>query len=258
VLRQVYLYRGSPVRILPLFAWVAIDVLLWGFFTRYVNSVAAPRLDFVPAVLGAVMMWDFLIRVMQGLTTTFFEDVWSRNFLNVFASPLSITEYVSGLVVSSVASSAVGLLVMLIMASVVFGLSFFVYGLAIIPLMLVLFLFGVTLGILSCAVVIRLGPAAEWLIWPLPAMLSPLACVFYPLSALPHWLQIPARMMPPAYVFEAMRGIVAGRGFSGASFAIAVVMAIVYVMLAGWFFAHIYRYAVRMGLIARYSAESVS
>jgi ABC-2 type transport system permease protein len=144
------------------------------------------------------------------------------------------------------------------MASAVFGLSFFVYGLPIIPMVLILFLFGVMLGILSCAVVIRLGPAAEWLIWPLPAMLSPLACVFYPLSALPGWLQIPARLIPPSYVFESMRGIVAGRGFSAGSLAMAGGMAIVYVLLAGWFFTRIYRYAVRTGLIARYSAESVS
>jgi ABC-2 type transport system permease protein len=204
------------------------------------------------------MMWDFLIRVMQGVTTTFFEDVWSRNFLNMFASPLSISEYVSGLVVSSIANSTVGLLTMLVFASAVFGLSFFIYGLPIVPLVLVLFVFGVTLGILSCAIVLRLGPAAEWLIWPLPALLSPLACVFYPLSALPRWLQVLARIIPPSYVFESMRGIVAGRGVSFGSVAAAGGMAIAYLALAGWFFTHIYGYAVRTGLIARYSAESVN
>ncbi len=258
VLRQFYLYRGSPARILPLFGWVAIDVLLWGFFSRYMNGLASSRLNFVPAFLGCVMMWDFLIRVMQGVTTTFFEDVWSRNFLNVFASPLSISEYVGGLVVSSIANSTVGLLTMLVIASVVFGLSFFIYGLPIIPLVLVLFVFGVTLGILSCAIVLRLGPAAEWLIWPLPALLSPLACVFYPLSALPGWLQVFARLVPPSYVFESMRGIVAGRGVAFGTFAAAGGMAIAYLALAGWFFTYIYGYAVRTGLIARYSAESVN
>ena len=34
VLRQIYLLRGSPQRVLPLFAWVAIDIVLWGFITR--------------------------------------------------------------------------------------------------------------------------------------------------------------------------------------------------------------------------------
>jgi ABC-2 type transport system permease protein len=34
VLRHFYLLRGSPARVLPLFAWVAIDMVLWGFITK--------------------------------------------------------------------------------------------------------------------------------------------------------------------------------------------------------------------------------
>src|SRR5580700_5248915 len=97
VLRQLYLFRGSPARILPLFGWVAIDVILWGFITRYLNSFTSGY-SLVPALLGAVLLWDFFARVMQGVTMAFFEDVWSRNFLNIFATPLSISEYVGGLV----------------------------------------------------------------------------------------------------------------------------------------------------------------
>ncbi len=258
VLRQFYLLRGSPARILPMFAWVAIDIVLWGLFTRYLNTVASAGFNFIPAVLGALLLWDYLVRVMQGVTVAFFEDVWSRNFLNIFATPLSITEYVSGLVISSVATSAVGLAAMLALATTVFGLSFFVYGLLIVPFLLVLFLFGVALGIFGCAVVLRLGPAAEWLIWPVPAMLSPLACVFYPRSALPRWLQYPARLLPPSYVFEAMRNIVSGRAISPWSLMLSAGLALLYILLAGWFFTRIYKYVVRSGLVARYSAESLS
>src|SRR5919112_3410847 len=109
VVRQYYLYRGSPARVMSLFAWIAIDIVLWGFISRYLNTVASPGYNFVPALLGAVLLWDFFTRVMQGVTMAFFEDVWSRNFLNVFASPLSISEYVGGLVLSAVATSAIGL-----------------------------------------------------------------------------------------------------------------------------------------------------
>jgi ABC-2 type transport system permease protein len=257
-LRQFYLYRGSPARILPMFAWVAIDVVLWGFITRYLNSVASAGFNFVPAMLGAVLLWDFLTRVMQGVTTAFFEDVWSRNFLNVFATPLSISEYVAGLVLSSIATSAVGLAVMLALATTAFGLSFFVYGLLLAPFLLILFLFGVSLGIVGCAVVLRLGPAAEWLIWPIPALLSPLACVFYPLSALPRWMQYPARLLPPSWVFESMRKVVSGGSPSWFDLLCATALAFLFLFLAGWFFTRIYRYVLRSGLIARYSAESVS
>src|SRR5689334_23497109 len=116
-LRYYYLLRGSPARVIPLFAWVAIDIVLWGFITKYLNSVASPGFNFVPALLGAVLLWDFLVRVMQGVTIAFFEDVWSRNFLNIFASPLLITEYVAGLVLSSMTTSSVGLVVMLVLAT---------------------------------------------------------------------------------------------------------------------------------------------
>jgi ABC-2 type transport system permease protein len=257
-LRQFYLLRGSPVRILPTFAWVAIDIILWGFITRYLNTVASAGFNFVPALLGAVLLWDFLVRVMQGLTTAFFEDVWTRNFLNIFATPLSIAEYITGLVFASIGTSMFGLVVMIVLATFVFGLSFFVYGALLIPFFLVLFLFGIALGIFGCALVLRMGPAAEWLIWPIPALLSPLACVFYPLSALPVWLQYPARLLPPSWVFEAMRKLVAGRPVAASDLFISLALSLFYMLLAGWFFTRIFKYVLRSGLIARYSAESVS
>jgi ABC-2 type transport system permease protein len=258
VLRQFYLLRGSPVRLLPLFAWVAIDIVVWGLITRYLNSVASAGFNFVPALLGAVLLWDFLVRVMQGVTTAFFEDVWSRNFLNIFATPLAIPEYVTGLVLSSIATSGLGLAAMLVLATSLFGLSFFVYGVMLIPFLLVLFLFAVALGIFACGLVLRLGPAAEWLIWPIPAILSPFACVFYPLSALPVWMRYPARLLPPSYVLEAMRMIVRGESPSALTVLGSAGLAFVYILAAGWFFTRIYRHAVRTGLIARYSAESLT
>jgi ABC-2 type transport system permease protein len=80
VLRQVYLMRGSPVRLFPMVTWVAIDIVLWGFITRYLNTVSGAGMDFVPTLLGGVLLWDFCTRIMQGVTTAFLEDVWSRNF----------------------------------------------------------------------------------------------------------------------------------------------------------------------------------
>lgn len=202
-LRHYYLLRGSLARFLPLFAWVAIDMVLWGFMSRYLNTVTSQEYNFVPVLLGAVLLWDFFIRVMQGVTMVFFEDVWSRNFLNMFASPLTISEYLGGLVLSSIATSTLGLLVMLVLASTVFGLSFAAYGVLFVPFLLVLFLFGIALGIFGCALVLRLGPASEWFVWPIPALLSPFAGVFYPLSTLPAWMQAVSHLLPPSYVFEA-------------------------------------------------------
>lgn len=257
VLRQFYLIRGSFSRVFPLFAWAAVDMVLWGFLTRYLNTVASAGFDFVPALLGAVLLWDFFIRIMQGVTMAFFEDVWTRNFLNIFASPLLVSEYVSGLVLSSILTSMVGLAVMLLIAAAFFKLSFIVYGLAVIPFLLVLFLFGIALGIFGSALVLRLGPASEWFIWPIPALISPFVGVLYPISTLPQWMQSIASILPPSYVFEGLRAIISGGTASGPALVLGALLAIGYIFLAYWFFIRVYQYSLRSGLIARYSAENL-
>lgn len=258
VLRQYYLLRGSAARLIPLFAWVTVDMLLWGFITRYLNTIASPGFNFVPALLGAVLLWDFLGRVMQGVTTGFFEDVWSRNFLNIFATPLTTPEYVSGLVLTSICTSAVGLVVMILLATLVFGLSLLTYGVMLVPFVMVLFLFGVALGIFGSAMVLRLGPAAEWFVWPIPALISPFAGVFYPLSTLPAWMQAVSHVLPPAYVFESIRTIVKGGAVGPTPLIVGGALAAVYVVAASWTFERVYLYAVRTGLLARYSAETTA
>src|SRR5580658_4790554 len=134
VLRQLFLYRSSPQRVVPMFAWVALDIVLWGFISRYLMTAAArPGINFIATLLGAVLLCDFLTRVMQGVTMAFFEDVWSRNFLNFFATPLRTSEYLAGLVSTGVVTSLLGLVVMLILAQAAFGLSFLSYGVALAP-----------------------------------------------------------------------------------------------------------------------------
>ncbi len=257
-LRQYYLMRTSPTRLVPLFAWAAIDVVLWGFIARYLNGVTEGGPNFTFTLLGAVLLWNFFTRVMHGITTAFLEDVWSRNFLNVFATPLRVSEYVTGLVATSIATSMVGLVVMLTLATGVFGLSFFAYGAAALPFVLVLFLFGIALGIFASAMVLRLGPASEWLVWPIPALLSPFAAVFYPVAVLPEWMQWFSHLLPPSYVFEGMRAIVAGRAFSWSMLAWGFGLALAQIGIAQYVFVRVFRATVKSGLLARYSAESVA
>lgn len=257
VLRIFYLMRGSFTRVFPLFAWAAIDIILWGFITRYLDTVQS-TFNFVSTLLGAVLLWDFFTRSMFGISTSFFEDVWSRNFLNIFATPLRISEYLVGLVAASMLTSFLGLVIMLALATFVFGLWIFSYGVLVVVIVLGLFLFGIAFGIFAIGIVLRLGPAAEWFIWPMPAVLAPIAAVFYPVSALPIWLQPLARLLPASYLFEALRALVARHTVPMDQLWIGCVLATVYVVLASWFFRGMYLHAVRTGLVARYSAETVS
>jgi ABC-2 type transport system permease protein len=233
-------------------------MLLWGFMARYLNRVSAAGFDFVAQLVGAVLFWDFFTRVMQGVTTAFFEDVWSRNFLNLFATSLKIREYVSGLVITSVATSCIGMLPVLLIAVFVFGLTLMTSLPTLVLSLLVLFLYGTALGLLACALVLRLGPASEWLVWPIPAILSPFAGVFYPLDTLPPWMRAIGRLLPPSYVFESLRAQLAGQPSDHTLLLGAAGFALLQLLACAWLFARVHKLAVRSGLLARYSAEAVT
>ena len=160
--------------------------------------------------------------------------------------------------VTGIGASVIGLITMFALAWAAFGLSFLAFRAAIAPFLMVLFLTGIAIGIAAAAIVLRLGPAAEWLIWPIPTLISPFAGVFYPVSILPAWMRTISSILPPSYVFEGMRAVVAGKPVPWDRLALGGALAVVYVVLACLFFARVYRHAMRTGLIARYSAETVS
>src|SRR5262249_22700896 len=131
-------------------------------------------------------------------------------------------------------------------------------GARLVPFLLVLFLFGVALGIMGIAVVLRFGPAGEWFVWPIPAIVSPFAGVFYPVSTLPRWMGVIAHAMPPSYWFDGMRRIMSGGTFDSAALYWGIGLAALYIGLACLLFARVYAHVVRSGLLARYTSESVN
>lgn len=256
VLKQFYLVRGSVPRVIQLFIWVAVDMVLWGFMSHYLNSFNAARYNFVTVLLGAVFLWDIMIRILQGTTMGYMEDSWARNHFNVFVSPISIGSYLTGLIMASVMTSTLTLVVMVILAWGLFGLSLLTFGLALFPFLMILFLFGITLGIIGCALMLRMGPSAEWLVWPIPFVISPFAGVFYPLSTLPLWMQDVAKGVPVSYVFENIRSISAGGTLAVSDMIMGITVSLLYLLIACGIFAAVFRRALRTGAIARYGADN--
>jgi ABC-2 type transport system permease protein len=59
-------------------------------------------------------------------------------------------------------------------------------------------------------------------------------------------------------VFEALRAIAQGRSFEPLLLVLGTGLAAAYVVAAAWVFTRVYRHALRTGLIARYSAETIT
>lgn len=255
-LRQMFLIKSNPVRLLSLFMWLVINIIQWGFITKYLGSFNGAVFNIVTIILGAIILWEFMSRIQQGTMMSFLEDVWSQNFINFFASPLQVKEYLAGLILTSIITSFVGFFIMALIAGFIFGFNIFVIGLYIIPFMFLLFIFGMAMGIFVTGLIFKWGPSAEWIAWPVPMILSIFVGVFYPISTLPEYLQYISKILPPTYVFESIRSVLAGNFNIGLNLLIGFALAIVYLLIAYLFFLLVYKHNLKTGAISKFGAES--
>ena len=137
----------------------------------------------------------------------FLEEIWSRNFTNLFVAPLKVSEIITALTSTALLRTLIGIIPAIILMNPLFGVSLLQMGPPLFLLFLSLYLFGTTLGLLVTSGLLRFGPAFENVAWSSLFILAPLGCVYYPLSILPEWLQILAKGLPLVYLFEEARSI---------------------------------------------------
>jgi len=255
-LRFGYLLKHNKVRFVNIFAWAFFDITVWGITTLYLDGISKTSFSIFAVLMGGAILWLFLVRVQQSFILPMLEDVWSRNFMNLFASPLSITEYIMGLILTGFLTTVAAFSFILITAYLFFSYNIFQLGFLLIPFLFILFIFGLGLGFFTMSLILRFGAPAEWIAWILPFILSPLSSVYYPVSALPQWAQYVAKILPTPYVFEGMRSALINGIFSTESLIMGFVIALIYLAAAYWFLAYNYRLAIRNGLIARITAET--
>ena len=258
--RQLFLMKSNPTRLVGIFLWLVIDIIQWGFISRYLGSFGEATFGFITVILGAILLWEFMSRIQQGILMAFLEDIWAQNFINFFASPLKIREYLSGLILTSITSGVAGFLVITAIAGTAFGYNVFRVGALLLPFMIILLIFGIAMGIFVSAVIFRLGPSAEWIGWPIPMVLSLFAGVYYPISTLPPGLGVIAKLIPASYVFESMRTILTtGRMPQSlvADLLVGTLLSLGYLLLTSRFFIRIYRKNLQNGNLARFNAEAL-
>src|ERR1700744_1444772 len=199
VQRYWYLLMSSWPRLLELIYWPALQIITWGFIQTYVGQTSGFFARAGGTLIGAVILWDILFRGQLGFSVSFLEEMWARNLGNLMMSPLKPIEFLIRL--------AIGLIPMTLLAIIFFDFNFYSIGLPLIVFFCNLIFTSWSVGIFVSGLVLRNGLGAESIVWTLMFGIMPLACVYYPVTVLPHWLQYAAWALPPTYVFEGMRAL---------------------------------------------------
>ena len=231
-IRHLYLIKGSFPRILDLIYWPTIQIILWGFISKFFTMYSDYYTNTVGVILSCAILYDFLFRSSISFNMLFLEEIWSRNFTNLFVAPIKVSEIITALTFTALIRTLIGIVPAIILMSPLFGVSIIDMGLSLLLLFLSLYLFGTTLGILVTSGLLRFGPAFENTAWSSLFLLAPLGCVYYPLTILPDWLQIVSKFLPLVYVFEEARSILVNNTVNYENLVNALTLNLIYFVIA--------------------------
>ena len=206
-LRHFFLIKSSLPRILDLIYWPTIQIILWGFISKFFSIYSDYYNNTIGIILTCAILYDILFRSSISFNMLFLEEIWSRNFTNLFVAPLKVSEIITALTATALIRTLIGIVPAVLLMSPLFGVSILNMGPSLLLLFLSLYIFGTTLGILVTSGLLRFGPAFENTAWSSLFLLAPLGCVYYPLSILPDWLQYISKFLPLVYIFEEARSI---------------------------------------------------
>ena len=206
-LRHFFLIKSSLPRVLDLIYWPTIQIILWGFISKFFTTYSDYYNNTVGVILTCAILYDFLFRTSISFNMLFLEEIWSRNFTNLFIAPLRISEIIISLVFTALIRTLIGLVPAILLTSPLFGISILNLGAPLFLLFLSLYIFGITLGLFVSSGLLRYGPAFENIAWSSLFLLAPLGCIYYPIEILPEFFQNLARALPLVHIFEEARHI---------------------------------------------------
>tara|TARA_X000000368_G_scaffold376648_1_gene329797 strand:- start:49 stop:609 length:561 start_codon:yes stop_codon:yes gene_type:complete len=179
----------------------------------------------------------------------FLEEIWSRNFTNLFIAPIRIGEIIISLVFTALIRALIGLVPAILLTSPLFGISILDLGIYLFFLFLSLYVFGITLGILVSAGLLRFGPSFENIAWSTMFLLAPFGCIYYPIEILPEAFQKIAYSLPLVYIFEEARNILINNSVNLENLFTALKLNIVYLALTITLFYFSFNIARKKGTL---------
>ncbi len=251
LLRYLLLVRRDPSRVVDMFYWPLVDIVMWGLLTWFIAEMGADLPNAMAVFLGAAILWNVFFRAAQDVSVSFLDDLWARSLVTLFASELTFVEFGIAIMLVGAIKVVFALAAMAAMAWLLYAFDVFTLGWALLPFAANLILFGWTLGLVSLAIILRFGGRWAILAWSLPFLVMPVSSVFWPEAVLPAPLRAVARAIPADHVFEGMRAVVIEKRFATDRIVLATVENLLYLGMAAALLAFVHRIALTRGLLPK-------
>ena len=248
-LRHFFLIKSSFPRVLDLIYWPTIQIILWGFISKFFSIHSDFFNNTVGVILTCAILYDFLFRSSISFNMLFLEEIWSRNFTNLFIAPIKVSEILISLIFTALIRTMIGLVPAIMITSPLFGISILDLGIPLFFLFLSLYLFGITLGLFVSSGLLRFGPAFENIAWSSLFLLAPLGCIYYPIEILPSFFQFLAKCLPLVYIFDEARSILINQVVNYNNIINAFYLNLIYLLLGVSLFYYSFSKASKKGTL---------
>lgn len=249
VLRHMRLWRHDMNFLFSGFYWPLLDVIIWGFLGSWVQKAQAAEFhNYEQAALLGILLWQVAGRGSNIMSTTFNEELWSNNIVNLFSLPLRIVEWMCGTVLFSaimmVATALFCLMFIVVLYDVPFWDMLSTYMLFWPPL----FFSAIWIGFTCLQIVVILGKRGTELGYVVAWFLLPFSGAYYPIEVLPVWGQKLSAYLPMSYVFTGMRTYVMQQQDPTAYLIKGYLLSILYALCAIMLFVYCFNRSKRKGL----------
>jgi len=247
-MRHLYNFRRSWDRLSDAIYWPVMDLIVWGLSTKWLAESGNVHSHALLIMLTGIVFWQIVWRANYEISVGFLEETWSGNTVNLFATPLTLTEWSLGVMLVGVLKVIVAVVVGLIASWLLYSLNILSVGHLLIPFLLCLVMFGWSLGFLASGLIAGFGRQIQTVAWTMGFLFAPLSAVYYPVSALPEWIQPAAWMLPTTYVFEGMRSVLNTGGIPSSMLLMSLALNMLYLSLSVAFFDRMFARRRQRGL----------
>lgn len=216
-------------RLSMLFYWSLIELLLVGFMGIWTqgSTTSVVALSLIAAAIG----WSLIVRSCLEVSWNILEELWSHNLINLFASPLTIAEWMVSSALFSALSFMVLMLYLWVLAYAIFAYNVFSVGWLLVPLLLNYYMSAMAIGFLSSSLLIYYGIRATSYVFMVSWIFAPISGIYYGLSVLPVWVQYIAHILPTYYGIDVIKTYVVHGTIDYLSLGLTTVLNILYLVL---------------------------
>lgn len=232
VLRHLHLFTKSLDRMADMVYWPVMDIVLWGFTTRWVQQSGGTLQNVPIMILTALVFWQVVWRANYEISVNLLEEMWNANLVNMFSTPLKPIEWVFAVMILGLLKIFGTLLVGIGAVWLLYSLNIFSLGWSLIPFLILLMFSGWFMGFLASSLIMWGGTKVQTIAWTMGFLFAPFSAVYYPLSILPDWVQNIAHALPMTYVFEGMRMIILNGTFSWDFVMKSAILSVLYLTLS--------------------------